>query len=223
MISQYVSEIPILPHALFFLNEAGSTSGIKVTETGSVGRNFVQAFWDKFLKTSDEDIKFRPTRELECSEVTRIHFLLSEFKYVRKYKGKILLTEKGQTVLKDQDFKELYCKLLAGAMHGWNWGYEDRYPDFEFIQESAEVLIECLLKWPTETVTAEQLYDSVFQHRAGADFEELHRCFNVRFFHRFCVPFGLLKDDHDYFINKKHNEPFEKTDFLMLAFEKVIS
>jgi predicted methyltransferase len=83
-------------------------NGIKVTETGLLGRNFVQAFWDSHLRVTNYDDVFRPTRELECPEATRIHFLLSEFKYVKKIKSKINLTEKGRRVLEKNLLEDLY-------------------------------------------------------------------------------------------------------------------
>ena len=114
-----LNEIPIIQQALFLLQEAGSVNGIKLTaETGSLGRNFVQAFWDKFIKKSEKDVVFRPTRELECPEATRIHFLLSEYKYVRKFKGKTIITEKGRTVLNGGTFDKLYFDLLNCTIQG---------------------------------------------------------------------------------------------------------
>lgn len=222
-----LSNIPIVQQALFFLKEAGSANGIKITETGALGRNFVQALWDQHLKMSDDDLVFRPTRELECSEATRLRFLLSECKYVRKFKGKICLTEKGKSTLECNTLSELYFDLLTVGVDGWNWGYEDRYPDYEFIQQSAEHLFEILLKSPTKAITAQQVFDEAFSHGLpkidDETRDELTRCLLVRFFYRFCIPFGILKPDiADRFLDKKPHDPFEKTDFFISHFLKVI-
>jgi len=220
-------KIPIIQQALFFLQEAGSANGIKITETGALGRNFVQALWDTHLKTSDDDLIFRPTREFECIEATRIHFLLSENKYVRKFKGKICLTAKGKSTRESNSLSELYFDLLTTGIHGWSWGYEDRYPDYEFIQQSAEYLIEILLKSPWKTITAEKIFNEALSGKIKnldqESKEELSRCLLVRFFYRFCIPFGILKgEDGDHFLNKKPHDPFEKTEFFISQFMKVL-
>lgn len=223
-----ISKVPIIEQALFLLQEAGSVNGIKLTaETGSLGRNFVQALWDKYIKKSEKDLRFRPTRELECAEATRIHFLLSEYKYVRKFKGKVVLTEKGKAILSSGDLDTLYFDLINCAILRWDWGFEDCYPDHHFIQNSAQVLIETLLITPSIEVTAEQIFETVFSKETkGLDQElidDLCRCLLVRFFYRFCIPFGILKTDKDdWFLDKKINDLFEKTEFFMSEFPKLI-
>lgn len=223
-----INEIPIIQQALFLLQEACSVNGIKITETGSLGRNFVQAFWDKFVKKSEKDMPFRPTRELECPEATRIHFLLSEYKYIRKFKGKITITEKGKAVLNGGVFDALYFDLLNCAIQSWDWGYEDRYPGYHFIQQSAQQLIERLLTTSSVTVTALQIFDDIFaKETRGIDQKlkhELCQCLLIRFLYRFCVPFGILKaDKDDFFPDKKVDDLFEKTEFFMSQFPKIIS
>lgn len=232
--------IPIVQQALFFLQEAESASGIKITEKGALGRNFVQSFWDKHLKASDNDLIFRPSKEAECPEVTKIHFLLSDSRYVKKSKGKVYITEKGKSVLSSKKIDALYYDLLTSAIYKWNWGYEDRYPKFSFIQQASEQLIQTLLFWPSNTVTADKIYDSVFAGHADLVPEDnsteidlteinldlrkrLHHCFNLRFFQRFCVPFGVLIDEHDHFLNKKPTDTFEKTAFFINSFSSIIN
>jgi hypothetical protein len=222
-----LNTIPIVQQALFFLKEASSSNGIKITETGALGRNFVQALWDQHLKMSDEDLIFRPTRELECSEATRLRFLLSESKYIRKLKGKIYLAEKGKLVLDGNALGELYFDMLSVGINGWNWGYEDRYPDYEFIQQSADHLIKIILDSPTSRVTAQQVFDAAYSRKfKNLDTEikeELTRCLLVRFFYRFCIPFGILKPDVTHrFLDKKPHDLFEKTEFFMSQFLRVI-
>ncbi|MBL7556431.1 MAG: hypothetical protein JNM24_11470 [Bdellovibrionaceae bacterium] len=222
-----LNEIPIVRQAKFFLQEAGSANGIKVTETGALGRNFVQALWDNYLKQSKDDIKFRPTRELESPEATRIHFLLSEFKYVKRVKSKICLTEKGKSMLEKNKLEDLYRDLFSAAIGGWNWGFEDRYPDYEFIQQAALLLIEELLETPQKAVSAIQIFEKVF-HEIVPELseymkDELVRCLTVRFFYRFCIPFGIIKSDvGDLFLDKKPDGLFEKTEFFISVFPQII-
>lgn len=229
--------IPIVAQAIYFLNEAGKEKGIKLTEKGFLSRNFIQAFWDKHLSSPDE-LPFRPTREFECPEATRIYSLLAESKYVRKFKGAVQLTPRGRQAVEKDVLIELYRDLLEVGMFQWNWGFEDRYPDFDFIQESAPRLIDTLMHWPHPTVSAKQLFESVFSETLDSavspssdldsnEFvfdlrDEMIRCLNVRFFHRFCVPFGILRDVSDSGFNWKIDDPFEKTEFFASDFSKVL-
>lgn len=237
-VEKRIRSIPIVKQAFFFLSHAGKEEGIKLTGKGFLGRNFVQSFWDEHLSTPDE-LPFRPTREFECPEVTRIHSLLAESKYARKFKGAIQLTRKGRAELESDSCRELYRDLFEMGMFRWNWGFEDRYPDFDFIQESGLHLIEALMYWPTSTVTAKQLFESVFGEKKAlvpeskSDDESLDsffdpgeqmiRCLNVRFFERFCVPFGILKDRSVRPFLGEPTDPFEKTEFLISDFSKVLS
>lgn len=233
-----IRSIPIVRQAFFFLSHAGTEKGIKLTDNGFLGRNFVQSFWDEHLSTP-EDFRFRPTREFECPEATRIHSVLAESKYVRKFKGAIQLTQKGRFALESDSCSELYRDLFEMGMFRWNWGFEDRYPDFDFIQGSAPHLIEQLLHWPTSTATAKQLFESVFgEQKASAPEsksndesansffdpgEQVIRCLNTRFFKRFCVPFGILKDLSEHRLIGGPTDPFEKTEFFTSDFSKVLS
>jgi hypothetical protein len=89
-------------------------------------------------------------------------------------------------------------------------------------------LIEELINIPLRSVTPEQIFDKIF-HEIIKDMnenikEELVRCLMVRFFHRFCIPFGLVKaDDGDRFLDKKPHDLFEKTDFFNSLFTKIFS
>jgi len=158
---------------------------------------------------------------------------------VRKFKGTIQLTPKGRTSLESDSCHELYRDLFEMGMFRWNWGFEDRYPDFDFIQGSAPHLIERLMCWPTPTITATQLFESVFGERKASapeskskdesldsffePGEQMIRCLNIRFFERFCVPFGILQDRSVGMFIGEPTDPFEKTEFFTSDFSKVFS
>ena len=242
-VKRRISTIPIVVQALFFLEHAGREKGIKLTEKGQLGRNFVQAFWD--IHIDGPESPFRPTRELECAEATRIHCLLAESKYIRKFNGAISLTPKGRNAFDDGPSIELYRDLLNAGVFAWNWGFEDRFPDFEFIQGSATALIAEMWRWPTDTINAAEFFDAVFENfdesgesnrrtdsaghngdadEAGLAFDSREwvvRCFHLRLFRRFCVPFGILRGPAEVDILGKPDEPFEKTEFFISDFPKV--
>lgn len=221
-----VSQTPIVQQALYLLQQASGDVGLKLTDTGALNRKFVQSFWDLYIG-SPEHARLRPTRELECAEASRIYFLLSESGYVRKYRAKINLTEKGESALRGGRHEELYYDLLTVGIYGWNWGYEDRYPDYEFIQQSGEELIQKLLVTPAKEVVPEKIFGEVFGELtskvSAQELEWLQRCLTVRFFYRFCIPFGILKGEGgDPMMNKRPDDKFEKTEFFIVAFSNLI-
>lgn len=71
-----------------------------------------------------------------------------------------------------------------------------------------------------------QIFEDVFHHISSQlsenELEQMHRCLTVRFFYRFCVPFGILKDEKDRFFNKKPSDAFEKTEFFMNFFADIV-
>lgn len=230
-----LGEIPLVEHALFFLASAGSDDGIKLTQTGALNRNFVQAFWDKFL--DKENMRFRPTREFECPEATRIHQLLAFKKYVRKFKGAIRLTATGLRIVSEGPTLEFYRDLLMAGIYGWNWAYEDRFPDYDFIQGSAHGMIERLWSWPKPALTAVEFAEDIFEkvdqngkpikvkYDANApysfdSYEGMVRCLKLRFFERFCVPFGILRDLGEKRLLTDPEDLYEKTEFFVSDFPR---
>jgi hypothetical protein len=222
-----VNEVSIIKQALFFLEEAGREKGINITQTGALGRNFVQALWDQFLKPSDKDLIFRPTRELDCPEATLIYFLLSEGKFIRKVKGRVILTNKGKAALALNDLSPLYFELYQAGAYQWKWSYADGYPEFPFIQQSVHMLIGSLCNAEADHVSPQQVYEDVLARSLGAVSDEvseqIQRCLTVRFFYRFCVPFGILRaEEGDFFMDKKSEDMFEKTDFCKNQFMQIL-
>lgn len=237
VIASRLGEIPIVGHALFLLASAGSDDGMKLTQTGALNRKFVQAFWDKFLV--EEDKRFRPSREFECPEATRIHQLLVYKKYVRKFKGAVKLTPSGLRVLDDGPTLDFCRDLLLAGIYGWNWAFEDRFPDYDVIQASAHGMIERLWSWPTQSLTAVEFAEEIFEKvdengkairmKYDADapysfdtYEGMVRCLNLRFFERFCVPFGILRDPSEPRLMSNPTDPFEKTEFFVSDFPKFL-
>jgi hypothetical protein len=229
--------IPIIQHALYFLDEAASEKGIKLTQTGAINRTFVQTFWERF--TPQEEKYFRPYRELDCAEVTRIHEILKAIGHVRKFKNAIRLTPQGAKARERGPDGDLYRSLFLAGVSVWEWGYEDRYPDYEFIQDSAVELVGRLWHWPKSVVSSAEFTDGLFEtvnedgdpiqvtYEDGASFDPfsydgLVRCFDVRFFQRFCVPFGLVVSLGGDLISRKPNDPFERTPFFESQFPTIL-
>jgi hypothetical protein len=226
-----VDDIPIIKQALFFLKKANQADGIKITDKGFLNRSFVQEFWDVHVK-NEEDHPFKPSREFECPEATRIHFLISEAKYVRKHKKTVVLTQRGREALANIDHTELFKNLFVVGLYDWSWGFEDRYPEYDFIQEAGDHAIMQLLALPELVVTANQIFDHIFElpdepkvsdEMPWSLSDELRRCFSLRFFRRFCLPFGLLENVSNSGFNWQPDDPFRKSKFFTETFAKITS
>lgn len=97
---------------------------------------------------------------------------------------------------------------------------------------------------PSKTVNAVEFFDEVFESslssgldekgesaalndadEAGAAFvshKQVVRCFHLRFFERFCVPFGILRDLSEPRLFGRPTDVFEKTDFFISDFPKIV-
>jgi hypothetical protein len=147
---------------------------------------------------------------------------------VRKIKNGIFLTLKGRKAIEQGPSIDLYKDIFIAGMHAWNWGYEDRYPDFDFIQDSGKELLLHLSRWSSNALNATEFFQTVFERlplRKGEDGEweeDAHqwalRCFHLRFFRRFCVPFGLLQPLSEVTLLGDLDEPYEKTEFFLSVF-----
>lgn len=219
------------------MSVASAEDGIKLTQTGQLNRKFVQEFWDRFLSGKDYD--FRPTREFDCPESSRACELLLAGKYIRRFRGAICLTPKGQRVLDEGVDTQFYRDLLMAGSYRWNWAYEDRFPDYDFIQGSVGELLEWLWNWPNTRLTAIELAEDLFslidengrpaplKYDKNASYktetyEGFVRCLNLRFFERFCVPFGLLRDPGRERLSVSPEDPYEKTEFFLSKFPEVL-
>jgi hypothetical protein len=59
----------------------------------------------------------------------------------RIVKGQLVLTRKGQTILKKQDWPAAFHTLMKGLFSQFNWAYVDNYPAMPSVRLTALVLL----------------------------------------------------------------------------------
>lgn len=179
-----------------YLFEAIGDEGLKLTSRGNLPSDFTLQFWQKFVEAYDPE--YRPNREIDCIELYRLNFLLSEARYVRRREGRIHLTKKAR----DFDPGELYKDLITAMMFEYNWAFDDQFEEHPEFQRMALDFLAWIVKGGAEPLSPLDLYDAHFESylsrkteikddRLREIAEEPVFCLQTRFFDRFCVPFGL--------------------------------
>jgi len=215
-------KIPIVAQALFVLRHACEGKGIKLTATRRLGRLFVQNFWEEHLRPYEEH-SFKPYNLDDCPELVKVFFLLEEAKLVKHVGGHVQLSTKAKSILKAGNLVLLYETMLQKYLSVWNWACEDRYPDFDFIQDNALDLMISLIKWPTDHISPMDLFENNFEAEVSVQYPDgfpyespedhaIH-CLKARFFDRFAIPFGLLKATSDDGFEFSIRKNYEKTNF----------
>ncbi len=155
-------QTPIMQQALFLLNRLNE-SELKLTELGRWPRKLVQDFWHKHVKTAEND--FLPDQEERCPEIIRVGFLLKESGLIKMRNRRATLTLRSRRALQSNLYSEIYADLLEKMICSYCWGFEDRYPDFDFIQQYAAAAISALssLKSP---ISASEIAEAPGQVKA---------------------------------------------------------
>jgi hypothetical protein len=127
------------------LAECAKEKGIKLTKKGNlplaVVREMVDAV-DPALLHYNRFIWQRGYRSEE--DVPPVHYsrIISMVSGLcRVVKGQLVLTRKGQTILKKQDWAAAFHTLMQGLFTQFNWAYVDNYPAMPSIRLTALVLL----------------------------------------------------------------------------------
>ena len=131
--------IPAAPIVELFrmLADAIGEKGLKPTVKGNLPLKVVREMalnylgeegYADFIKYGD----IRSEEEYYDLHVTRIVAELAGL--IRKYKGKFILSRECRKLLKDDDMGAVYPMLLRAFAVKFNWGYSDRYPEVDLIQ-----------------------------------------------------------------------------------------
>ncbi len=129
---------PIL--TLFNLLVAGiGEQGLKPTAKGNLPRNFCReaalSYWGE--EGYAEETRYgNINKEEDFFElhVTRIIAELAGF--IRKYKGKFILSRECRKLLNESGMKVIYPRLFRTYIKEYNWGYWDGYPEVDFIRHA---------------------------------------------------------------------------------------
>lgn len=197
----FLLQVPLIQQALFVLYKVRECGSLKLTQKGNFSRVFVKEMFEKFF--SEDKLSVEPNNEDDCPEITRVRFLLEESNYIINKNNKCILSKKGESLIEESNYWDLYQDLFEGFVDIWEWGYMDRYPDYDMLQKSAAFNFYLLFKkasnWTSDHILAKEYlnaFPSVLVNQGEPIMrtpeEQFENCFSVRFLERVCVPLGIL-------------------------------
>jgi hypothetical protein len=135
-----IKDIPDSPFMELFLKllNVCEGKGTKLTATGNLPRNFCretaldyysldEIYDDKFI------IRFINS-ETHFDELHTVNIISKMAGYTRKYRNRLLLTKKGQQVLKKGISGKDFLNIFRKYSFKFNWAYRDRGEDLHIVQ-----------------------------------------------------------------------------------------
>ncbi|WP_432821842.1 YecA family protein [Trichloromonas sp.] len=197
-------EAPVISLFKLLVNAIGD-QGLKPTATGNLPRNFCReaalSYWgDEVYKTKTKYGNINMEDDFTDLHVTRLVAELAGL--IRKYRGKFILSRDCRRLLSEQGMAGIYPRLFRAYVKEFNWGYRDRYPEFEFFQQSFLFTLYLLAKkgedWKFHTFYEDCFLrafpDLLNEVSSGSYFsqEEIIRsCYTLRTMENFVGFFGL--------------------------------
>jgi hypothetical protein len=222
-----LKEIPLLKHALFLLNKIREAGEIKSTQTGNLPRSLVREMFNEFF-INDRYARM-PNTEDDLLGVSRVRNILEISGLIKKRSSKFSLTQKGEKILVENKFIELFHDIFLTFMNDWNWSHGDRYSEFPLIQSSAIFNFLLIHKKCQDWTLDNQLgrfYLEAFPaliHEASQIIDperEVANCFSTRFLSTVCLPLGLVElreEEGESVFDRK--EYFRVTNFFVESFK----
>ena len=203
-------EAPILTLFNLLANAIGD-QGLKPTATGNLPRNFCREAALSFL--GEEGYRERTrfagiNTETDFSELHVARLVAELAGLIRKYKGKFILGKECRKLLKEHGMQGIYPRLFRAFVGEYNWGYQDRYSDFQIIQQSFPFTLYLLQRYGSEwrpgkfyadcflraftmaLAEAQPLFFETQEDMAG-------RCYTLRSLERFAGFLGLAEIERD--------------------------
>jgi len=207
------SRLPAAPQAPIatlcnLLVEAIGEQGLKATATGNLPRTFCQEaaliYWgEEEYRRRSRFSSIRTEPDFGDLHVTR---LVAEMAgVIRKYKGKFIISRDCRKTLAEQGQAGIYPRLFRAYVSEYNWGYQDRFGEIPFLQQSFLFSLYLLTKYGNE-LRSNTFYEECFQE-AFPDLQRqvppmgsyyssedvLRQCFSLRCMERFARFMGLAE------------------------------
>jgi len=201
-----LDKIPFLKLTSIFLNQLKEQQPLKLTVTGNLPLKLVRFLYDTRLFPSESiDSGFSSIRSENDMVYVHIMRLLCEITgLMKKQKGKLSLTRKGNSLLKDENLFELFKKIFIAYTTKYNWPYNDRYGDHPLGQLGCAFSLELVSKYGHKLLPASfyaEKYITAFPkvlEQIEEPFywtleEEANNCYELRTFNHFMEIFGFVE------------------------------
>lgn len=199
--TEQLLDVPFFKFYVRFLQDLQAAQPLKLTQKGNLNRKFVHQLYDHRILPSKyiDDGTLKLQKEEDWAPPHYSHILAKMGGIIKKYKGKLSLTKKGEKLLKD--IPNLYKNLLDIYTNKFNWAYISYNPE-SVGQYGWAFLLFLLLKHGTEEqptrfytmkyrMAFPQLMNA-FEHNDYYSMEDRFMdCVESRFFNSFCNFFGL--------------------------------
>lgn len=132
------ADAPILRLFLLLAERLGE-KGVKATATGNLPRNLCREVAQIYMGEADylERIRYGGiNKETDAYDLHITRLVASLAKLTRKYRGKILLTNKAKKLLDAGQHGALYMELFKSFCVEYNWGYWDGYAELYIMQRA---------------------------------------------------------------------------------------
>ena len=198
--------------ALFnLLVNAIGDEGLKATATGNLPRNFCREAAMAYLGKEGyrDKTKFGGINsETDFPELNVARLVAETAGLVRKYKGKFITSRACQKILAENGMPGIYPRLFRAFAVEYNWGYQDRYPDFQIIQQSFLFTLYLLQRYGNEWQPG-AFYSDIFLRAFPMVLAEVRplpyetpedeagRCYSLRSLERFAEFLGLVEIERD--------------------------
>ena len=198
---------PTAPMMTLFgmLLDAIGEKGLKPTAKGNLPQKFCReaalAYWGK--EVYREKTRFGGiNREEDFLDLHMTRLTAELAGFIRKYKGKFILSRNCRTLLAGKGLAALYPRLFKAYVEQFNWSYRDRYPELRFIQTAFLFTLYLLTRYG-ETWRPHAFYEDSFlrafpmlldelpQHEVFTPEEEVRHCYTWRTLVHFVGFFGL--------------------------------
>ncbi len=203
-----IKEIPLSPFMKLFLKllNACEGKGVKLTATGNLLRDFCrETALDYYTLDETYDEKFFPrfiSSETDFDELHTVNIISKMAGYTRKYRNRLLLTKKGQQVLKKgisgQDFLNIFMKYT----YDFNWAYRYGCEELRIVQ-TAFLFTLFILKKYGDIFRKPAFYNELFikafpmslnevpERDYSSPEEDVSRCYSMKSLERFAWFFGF--------------------------------
>lgn len=203
---EQVNQSEILHNARVFLGALRDEKGVKATAKGNLNRKFVVLMVES-MRWPDgyvEDL-WRYNKVLDEEDVTHLHVLKIVSKIaglVRKYKGRFVVTRKGESFLHKDKAGALYALLFHTYLRSFNLGYTDGYEAYPSVQETIAYSLYVLRQKASDWRSIAELADVVFLPSVSSEFQPLsHTRVQEALLHvrlvRPLIRFGLIEGKED--------------------------
>ncbi len=203
-------QAPIMTLFNLLVNAIGD-EGLKATATGNLPRNFCREAALAFLGEEGygEYIRYGGINsETDFFELHVTRLVAETAGLVRKYKGKFIIGRECRKILAESGMSGIYPRLFRAFVGEYNWGYQDRYPDFQIIQQSFLFTLHLLLRYGNEWRPG-AFYSDIFLRAFPMVLAEagqpsfmtpedlVGRCYSLRSLERFAGFLGLAEIERD--------------------------